>query len=151
MERMVMFRMKNMVRFFGIIAITAIIALAFAACAEPEDGGSTSSLPALTGTVSITGTAEVGQTLTANTGTLGGSGDIAYQWKRGATDISGANGNTYAVQAADVGSRIAVAVTRSGNSGSVASEPTALVTDPRLPALSGTVSVGGTGQPPGAY
>jgi hypothetical protein len=104
-------------------------------------------LPALTGTVSISGTAEVGQTLTAVTTSLNGSGDISYQWKRigmmGNTDI-GTNQSTYVVVAADIGSTITVTVTRSGNFSYVVSAPTAVVTDPNLPALTGTVSISGT-------
>jgi len=84
-------------------------------------------LPALTGTVSIIGYAEVGQILTANTNDLGGSGNISYQWKRGGTAI-GANGSSYTVQSADIGSTITVTVTRSGNTGGVTSDPTAVVT-----------------------
>jgi uncharacterized protein YaiE (UPF0345 family) len=84
-------------------------------------------LPDLTGTVSITGTAEVGQTLTAITTSLGGSGGtISYQWKRGGTDI-GTNNSTYAIVVADVSSTITVTVTRSGYSGSITSDPTVAV------------------------
>ena len=110
-------------------------------------GGSSSSgsnLPALTGTVSISGTAEVGQTLTAVTSTLGGSGDISYQWKRGGSTNIGTNSSTYQVQSADIGSTITVTVTRTGNSSSRISAPTEVVTDPSLPALTGTVSISGT-------
>ena len=58
--------MKNLVKFWGIIAFTAIIGGVFTACNEPE-------ISALTGTVSISGIAEVGQLLTADTSALGGS------------------------------------------------------------------------------
>ena len=78
------------------------------------------------GTVVITGNPQVGQTLVADTADLGGSGDIGFQWKRGSVDV-GANGGAYTVQAADVGSVITVTVTRSGNTGSVTSVPTAAV------------------------
>jgi hypothetical protein len=100
-----------------------IIALAFTACSgsSGDDGRHTEpSLPALTGTVSITGSAEVGQILTANTGSLSGNGDISYQWKRGTVNI-GTNSNTYTVQYFDVGSTITVTVTRSGYTGSITS------------------------------
>jgi hypothetical protein len=88
------------------------------------------SAPVLTGTVSISGTAQVGQTLTANTGNLGGSGTISYQWNRGGTAISGAKGSTYTIQSADEGSTITVTVTRFGYSGNVTSAPTATVALP---------------------
>ena len=83
--------------------------------------------PPLTGTVSITGTPQVGQTLTANTASLGGSGAISFQWERGTTPIAGATGATYVVQNADVGQTIRVVATRAGNSGNVASARTATV------------------------
>jgi hypothetical protein len=116
-----------------------------------EDGGKTATcavtvLPEdsieLTGTVSITGDPIVGQTLTADTDSLGGSGTISYQWKRGTTGI-GANSDTYVVETADVGSTITVTVTRAGNSGSVTSAATVAVT---LPVLTGTVSISGTAE-----
>ena len=99
-------------------------------------------LPVLNGTVSITGTAQVGQTLTANTTALEGSGDISYQWKRNGTNIE-TNSNIHTVKTEDLGSTITVTVTRSGNSGSVTSNPTAAVI---LPALTGTVSITGIAQ-----
>jgi formylglycine-generating enzyme required for sulfatase activity len=42
----------------------------------------TSVLPALTGTVSITGTAKVRDTLTVDVSSLDGNGTISYQWLR---------------------------------------------------------------------
>jgi len=158
--------MKNAIKVLGIIAMVAVIGFTMIAC--PDDpgggggngnggggggtgggggGGGGGGKPALTGTVSISGTAEVGETLTAVTTSLGGSGTISYQWKHtgmmGSTNI-GANSSTYVLQAADIGSTITVTVTRSGNSGSVTSGQTAFVTDPSLPELTGTVTITGT-------
>ena len=65
----------------------------------------------------------MGQTLTANTASLGGSGTVSFQWQRGTTNI-GTNSSTYVVQTADVGSMVTVTVTRAGNSGSVVSVAT---------------------------
>ena len=90
-------------------------------CSNPESG-----FPALTGTVSIDGTAQVGQTLTANTTNLGGSGLITFQWQRSG-NLIGSNNSTYTVQSTDINSTISVTVTRSANSGSVTSNPTAPV------------------------
>lgn len=93
-------------------------------------------LPALTGTLTISGNAVVGRTLTATTSALNGIGTFAYQWKRGdtaaavTTDIPGANGQTYTLTGADKGSYIAVSAVRSGNSGSVTSAAVGPVTDP---------------------
>jgi hypothetical protein len=99
----------------------------------------------LKGTVSVTGTAEVGQTLTANTAGLQGIGAISYVWKRGdtaeadGTAISGAESATYTLTATDVDKYITVTVTRAGYTGSITS---AAVKLPGL--LEGTVSITGT-------
>jgi hypothetical protein len=124
--------MKNTIKLIGIIALAAVIGLTMTACNDSGGSdGKKESQPALTGTVSITGTAQVGQTLTADTGSLGGSGTISYQWKRGTANI-GTNSSTYTVQSADAGYTITVTVTRSGNSGSVTSQPTSEVTGPTV-------------------
>jgi len=104
--------------------------------------GTTNEKPALTGTVTITGTAKVGQTLTVNTSALGGSGTISYQWKRGSGSTAIGTASTYTVVSADTGSTITVTVTRAGNSGSVTSQPTATVV--ASPTLTGTVTITGT-------
>ena len=97
-------------------------------------------LPPLTGTVSIDGTVEVGQTLTANTSNLSGSGTFSYQWMRGTTNI-GTNSSTYVIVTADVGFTITVAVTRSGYSGNITSDPTPIVPLGSV-SITGTVRVG---------
>ena len=102
-------------------------------------------VPVLGGMVTISGTAMVDQIFTADTSGLGGSGTITYQWTRNGIDIIGTN-STYIVQNADIGSTITVTVTRGDNSGSVTSQPTIPVTDPTLPALTGSVSINGTAQ-----
>ena len=62
------------------------------------------SAPVNTTAPSISGTPEVGQTLTASTGTWTGTAPITYtyKWKRNGVDIPGATGSTYVAQAADV-------------------------------------------------
>lgn len=52
----------------------------------------------------ISGVLEVGETLSASTGTWTGTTPItyAYQWKRNGVDIPGATNSTYVAQAADV-------------------------------------------------
>jgi hypothetical protein len=127
--------MKNRLKSFGIIVLVTIIGFTFAAC-EDQDL-ETDQLPALTGTVTITGDAQVGQTLTANTTNLSGSGIITFQWKRDATTVIGDNSSTYMVQDVDLDSVITVTVVRSGNSGSVTSAPTTKVTELTSPVLDG--------------
>lgn len=66
-----------------------------------------------------TGTAQVGQTLTAAAGTWGGTPTphlVSRQWVRGAsTDIPGATGATYLVTGADTGQTIKVRVMMSNS------------------------------------
>jgi uncharacterized repeat protein (TIGR02543 family) len=81
--------------------------------------------PLLTGTVSISGTAIVGETLTANITNLGGSGTISYQWNRDGTAIPYANDSTYVVQETDIGWVITVTITCIGYVGGITSAPTA--------------------------
>jgi hypothetical protein len=117
------------------LAVMVVTGFVITGCKGPEETNSTTPL---TGTVSITGTAQVGQTLTADTGSLGGSGTISYQWKRGTANI-GTNSGTYTVQSADKGYTITVTVTRHGYSGSVTSDPTSAVTDSSLLPITYTV------------
>jgi hypothetical protein len=85
-------------------------------------------IPPLTGSVLITGTPQVGETLTADTSHLGGDGTISYQWMRDGAEINGATAGTYTVLSADAGSVITVRVTRTGYLGEVISAPTVAVT-----------------------
>jgi hypothetical protein len=102
----------------------------------------------LTGTVSVDGTAQVGEELTANTGSLGGSGTISYQWQRGAAgvfeDITGGIDQTYVLEPADQGKQVRVTVSREGYTGTKSSDPTPAVVENTLPLLAGTVAITGT-------
>ena len=88
------------------------------------------------GALSIEGTAEVGQTLTAvTTGITDADGlqsvAFQYQWLADDADISGATGSTYTVASGDVGKTIKVRVDftdGAGNEESLTSAPTAAVT-----------------------
>ncbi|WP_454436959.1 calcium-binding protein [Thauera mechernichensis] len=87
-----------------------------------------------TGSVSITGTAIQGQTLTvSNTlADLDGLGPISYQWNANGTAINGATGSAYTLTQAEVGKVITVVagyVNGGGRSESVMSAPTATVGD----------------------
>ena len=66
----------------------------------------------ISGTVSISGSAQYGETLTAN---YTGSEDVTYQWYRGDDAISGETGSTYTLTAADIGCTIRVVVTGTGD------------------------------------
>lgn len=78
--------------------------------------------PGPTNTVapSISGTPEVGETLTASTGTWTGTGTIsyAYQWQLDGVNISGATSSTYVIQAGDYPGQVRVRVTATDDLGS---------------------------------
>ena len=112
----------RMINFFGGYAIIIIIGVTFPSCSDPIK-----TPPTLSGTVNIVGSPHVGQTLTADTEALDGSGTISYQWKRGITNI-GTNSNSYIAQSTDVGAPIFVTVTRSSNTGSITSIETNPIT-----------------------
>jgi hypothetical protein len=88
----------------------------------------------LGGTVTITGNAVFGETLTANTSALTSSpvipalGTLSYQWQRGTTNIAGATSSTYTLVQADIAQTIRVQVTAANCTGTITSANTATVT-----------------------
>lgn len=76
--------------------------------------------PVNTTAPSITGTPTVGQVLSSTVGTWTGNPTPTYtrQWRRGAANISGANGATYTLVEADIGQTITCAVTATNSEGS---------------------------------
>lgn len=77
-----------------------------------------SAAPSNTAVPVISGTATLGQTLTATLGTWDdGPTSFAVQWKRGGVAISGATAQTYKQVAADVGAVITVTVTATNGLG----------------------------------
>ena len=115
-----------------------------------------------TGTPQISGTAQVGQTLTANTTGISDADGLnnaafSYRWIRNDgstdTDIQDATGSSYTLVSADAGQTIQVKVTftddadnqeslTSAATAAVAPEPNSPATG--LPTISGTARVGGT-------
>lgn len=92
---------------------------------------------------SISGSPQLGQTLTANEGTwTRGVRSFSYQWQRcdsngnGCFNIQGATGKTYVVAGPDVGNRLRVRVTATNPAGSTddTSPRTAIVTAPQATA-----------------
>ncbi len=93
---------------------------------------------------SISGTPQVGQTLTANNGTWVGQQPFTftYRWRRcdrtgaSCSDISGATAKTYVLTSADEGTTLRVRVTAQNARGSASatSAPTALVAKADVPA-----------------
>ena len=110
-----------------------------------------------TGEPTITGTAQVGETLTADTTGISDSDGLTnptftYQWLADDADITDATGSTYALAAADEGKAIKVRITftdDAGNDESLTSAPTATVAASNTPAtgeptITGTAQVGET-------
>ncbi|MDI1258675.1 DUF4347 domain-containing protein [Aquabacterium sp.] len=100
-----------------------------------------------TGTVTISGTATQGQTLTAsdNLADIDGLGAITYHWYRGGVD-TGSTGTTYVLSESDVGAVITAVATYTdghGTAESVTSTATASVTNVN-DAPTGMVTVTGT-------
>lgn len=108
--------------------------------------GSTGTGPKNTDPPTISGTAKVGQTLTAAEGNWSGNPDAyAFQWQRCDTDVAscsnvtGATGKTYGVRLADLGYRLRVSVTARNSKGSASANsaitaivaPTVAITNTR--------------------
>ena len=100
---------------------------------------------------SISGTARVGQTLTATAGSWSSTGAaLTYQWNRAGMAIADAKGATYKVVATDAGQSITVDITgtKSGfvtlTKTSAASAVEKLLTKSSIPTISGSGRVGQT-------
>lgn len=144
-------------RLRALIALGAVFALA-ATFAAAGDATSADSAPSNSTPPTVSGTAEVGSTLTTNSGSWAGSPapTFAYAWARcnssgaSCSTISGETTNTYTVQSADVGHtlRSSVTATNSAGSASQLSAATDVVTAPAAPAntaepkITGSATVG---------
>ncbi len=120
------------------IAATVVALAAVVAFAAIGDAATNDTAPSTTTPPAISGTPQVGQTLTASSGSWNGTTPIAfaYQWRRcdanggACADVASATGQTYTVQTADVDHtlRVQVTATNSGGSAQATSDPTATVT-----------------------
>jgi fibronectin type 3 domain-containing protein len=141
------------------VVVTASNAGGSASATSAQTAAVTAAPPANTALPTISGTAQDGQTLTADKGTWTGTAPItySYQWRRcdsagnGCTDIAGATNTTYTLTGADVGSTLRVAVTASNAAGSnsATSAATAVVAgaapvNTAQPTISGTAQEGQT-------
>ena len=123
------------------------ICKAIPSCAAPP-----SSPPVNTGLPGISGVAQVGQTLTASSGSWSnGPTSFAFAWQRcdagggSCGAISGASGSSYVVQSVDAGSTLRVAVTATnaaGASSPASSAQSGVVSTPPTTLTFGTTSVG---------
>ena len=114
-----------------------------------EDADTPDNSPA-TGAPTISGTAQVGETLTANTsGVADGDGlsnvQYEYQWLADDAEIAGATSLTYALSAADEGKAIKVEVSFTDDAGNEETDRVANERPrPTARTLSGTAQVGET-------
>ena len=107
-----------------------------------------------TGAPSISGTAQVGETLTADTSGIADADGLtnvsySYQWVAGGTDIGGATGSTYTVTASEQGETIQVRVSftdDAGNQESLTSAATEAVAAKPNTSATGRPTIGGTAQ-----
>ena len=108
--------------------------------------------PPIQGTVTVTGTVRVDQTLTASVSGLSGGAVAIYHWQHstenGYETISGTSGSTYTVRPADVGRTIRAAVTSLGFRDAIYSTATAVV--PAHSVAAQLNELRGMSNPPGA-
>ena len=106
-----------------------------------------------TGAPSISGAAQVGETLTADISGIADedgldNASFSYQWTAGGSDIQGTTGSTYTLSDDDEGKTIQVRVTftdDAGNPEALTSAPTdAVQPPPNSPTITGTARVGQT-------
>jgi uncharacterized repeat protein (TIGR01451 family) len=127
------------------------------AAATSAQTAAIASPPANTVAPTISGTAQEGQTLTANNGTWTGvpSPTFTYQWRRcdvsgnSCVGISGGTASTYVVSSSDVGGTIRVAVTGTNTVGSataVSAQTGTIAAASAAPANSGVPTISGTTQ-----
>ena len=125
---------KKTASILTLIAAASIAALVVAGLSQAASPPENTSAP------TITGTATVGQTLTADVGKWNGATPISYTyaWRRCDTNgnscstISGSNSKTYVLKSVDAGNTLRVRVTAKNTDGSndATSVPTAVVGTP---------------------
>jgi hypothetical protein len=141
----------------GLLGFALLVVCTFPSVGGARSGSSQGNGPTNTALPTISGTAAVGKTLTASTGSWNGNiTSYAYQWLRcdgsgnGCSSLGGAVKASYVPVSGDVGHKLRVSVTASSNSGSsvATSNPTAAVVAPptntALPTISGSAVVGQT-------
>jgi hypothetical protein len=128
--------------------LTCVVTASNSMGAVPATSNAIQMAPTNSVAPAITGTAQVGQTLSCSQGTWTGTSLVySYQWKRGGSNIAGATSSTYVVVVADVGATLTCAVTADhlGSQFTVTSAATAAVTDtPAIPVNTVRPSVSGT-------
>ncbi|MFL5838888.1 MAG: fibronectin type III domain-containing protein, partial [Thermoleophilaceae bacterium] len=137
------------------VAATATNSAGFASATSGPTAAVAPVAPANIKLPTVTGSAKLGATLTANAGTWSGTTPItyAYQWQScaadgsGCADLAGATAATYGVQPSDFGNRLHVVVTASNGTG--ASSATSADTDAVVAAPVNTAAPTISGTPDG--
>lgn len=142
----------------ALLSVT-IISSNSAGSSSPATSAATSAvidvIPTNSTVPSISGTAQVGQTLTSSNGTWTHNPiSFTFQWKRAGTPISGATAVTYVPVVSDIGSALTVSVTATNSGGSSTAATSlgtasviaagAIPSNSVLPVVSGTAQVGQT-------
>ncbi|MGH6844490.1 MAG: right-handed parallel beta-helix repeat-containing protein, partial [Methylocella sp.] len=139
----------------SVVAANASGSSAPAASAATKAVAAAGSVPANSVLPTISGVPQVGQTLTASTGTwTNAPASFTYQWNRAGTAIGGAIASTYVPVAADVGATLTVSVVATNSAGSSSPATSAATSaiagaaavpvNTALPAISGVAQVGQT-------
>lgn len=97
--------------FYQRVAATDIVS-----ASDSSEKTTVTTASALTGTVSISGTAQSGKTLTGSISSTNNTGTLTYTWKRGDTTVG--SGTQYNVKSTDIGSVLTLEVTSSIQTGS---------------------------------
>lgn len=132
----------------------AVVAIAAALTSGTAQARSEATPPANTSPPTISGVAELGQTLSAGSGSWTGdpAPTFSYQWQRcntsgaSCSDIAGATGQTRTLVSGDVGRTLRVEVTGSSSAGTAValSAATAVVTGASAPTNTGEPTISGT-------
>lgn len=140
-------RKSNLLALLGAGLLTILVVASFSNAAS-------SVAPKLQSEPTISGSAVVGSTLTATSGSWSGTAPLkySYQWLRcnatatGCSSIGGANSSTYQVRAADIGHTLRVRVTARNSDGSAQADSNATsVVTAATPAPSATGCPSGNG------
>jgi len=137
------------------LGMTATLAVVVGLGVIAGSGAAAGGAPSNTSAPTISGTAQVGKTLTADPGKWSGTTPITftYQWQRCGRDGDGCSnindhGRHHTVTSADVGNTVRVVVTAKNSDGTAtaASAPTAVVAAPAAPANSAVPTISGSAQ-----
>lgn len=100
------------------VAITGTNGYGSASTTTAGVGPVASGAPAYVSGSAVSGTTQVGSTLSASAGTWTGAPSFTYQWQRGGIDVAGATAGTYTLVSGDLGANIRCVITGTNGFGS---------------------------------